>query len=378
MTRSRSRRRRKSLYAKSLILFSFLLCILSAIFLVYVYNSMIVYERNLVDNYIGYLASSGKLTESVDNNLFEVSKYEVKNAKITDGIKKILKNKNLKIVKNSELTKDEAYAYDLKIDNQIIATVSIKSVNSYTRMGILKINEWDTINNKTYFDHGIYHYTISIPANYKLYINNKEVDDEAKENDVIGFERLTEYIEIQKSKTYEIDNLVYEPKIKIVDEKNKEVKYIVDGNNITVKKDFKTIESFDDAKEYIKDNFDPLKLAENYSLFLTADLTGERYGFYKLSPYLIKDSYMYNMAWAWATNVDITFVSRHRLKNPVFTNESIKNCIIYNDLAFSCEIYLEKNMVVNGNDRVDTMHDRLFFIYYDNGYKLVDMKAIKE
>ena len=73
---------------------------------------------------------------------------------------------------------------------------------------------------------------------------------------------------------------------------------------------------------------------------------------------------------------DITFVSSHRLKNPIFTNEEVKNFIIYNDNAFSCEVYLEKNMIVSGKDKVDIMHDRLYFIYYEDGYKLVNMESI--
>ncbi len=372
--------RKKSFYGKTLTLWTFLLVVLGVVFLIYVYNSMIIYERNLVDNYINYLATSGKLSKNIDNNLFEVSEYERKNAKITEGIKKVFKSKDLKIKKNNSLSKDGIYAYDLKINDNVVSTVSLKSVNKYIRMAILTINEWDVVDAKTYFDNGIYHYEINIPSSYKLYINNNEVKDSAvtKEGDVDGLDRLTQHIEIQKSKIYNINNLVYEPKIKIVDENNKEVKWEAKDNKIVIKNDFIEIAKLEDAKKYIKDEFDPLALAKNYSLFLTNDLGGERHGFYKLSPYLIKDSYMYGMAWGWATNVDITFVSNHRLKNPVWTNESLKNFIIYNDNAFSCEVYLEKNMIVNGQDKVDKMHDRLFFIYYENGYKLVDMKAIKD
>jgi len=61
----------------------------------------------------------------------------------------------------------------------------------------------------------------------------------------------------------------------------------------------------------------------------------------------------------------------------VFTNEEVKNCIIYNENAFSCEVTLEKNMVVSGKDKVDEMNDRLYFVYYNGGYKLVDMKSIE-
>ena len=370
--------KRASLYVKSLIIFGVILLILGIVFLGYVWSSMVTYERSLVDNYIKYLAESGRLTDKVDNNLFEVSRYEKKNAKITDGVKKLLQSDDLVIKKNSKESKDNLYVYDLKINDNIISTVTLKNTNSYTQMAILTINEWEVEKLTTNFDKGVFSYEISIPTDYKLYINDIEVSDEdiTKEGDVDGLERLTKHIEISKSKTYEINNLVYEPNIEIVDSKNKKVNFKIDGNKINVTKEFKEIKNYDDAKEYIKDNFDILKLAENWSLFLTDDLSGSYHGFNQLTPYLIEDTYMYEMAYGWSHNVDITFVSSHRLKNPVFTNERVENFVIYNDLAFSVEVYLEKNMVVSGKDKVDIMHDRLYFIYYENGYKLVDMKSI--
>lgn len=377
MRRFGKRWKRKSNYSKSLILVTVLFLLLGGIFLGYVYNSMIIYERNLVDNYIKYLATSGKLTEKIDNDLFAVSKYEKKNAKITDGIKKVLKSKDLVIKKDTKESKDEVFVYNLLIKDNTICTVSLKSAKKYRRMAILTIDEWEVVDTKTYFDNGVYKYEITIPSDYKLMVNNTEASDEdiASEGDEKGLERLTKYIEINKSKTYDINNLVYEPSIKIKDSNNKEVQYEEKDGKIIVSKKYKEVATLDEAKEYIKGDFNILKFAENYSLFLTNDFHG-RSGFNYISTNLIKDSYMYEYLHGWATQVDITFVSNHRLKNPVFTNEEVKNFIIYNDNAFSVEVYLEKNMTVNGQDRVDKMHDRLYFIYYENSYRLVDMKSI--
>ena len=368
---------RKSLYKKSLILYTLLLLVCGFFILTYVYNSMVLYERNLVDNYIKYLATSGKLTEDVKDDLFTVSKYEKSNAKISDGIKKLYKSDDLKIKKNTKLSKDEVYAYDLYNNDKLISTVSIKSVKSYKRMAILTIDEWDVVDYQNYFDKGIYAYEIKVPEKYTVKVNGNTLsnDDITKQGDVEGLERLTEYIEIEKSKTYEVNNLVYKPDIKILDENNKEVKFAEKDNKINVTKEFKEVKTLEDAKSYIKDDFDILKLAENWSLYLTNDLGG---GLSTLMPYLIKDSYYYTMAYNWSRNIDRTFVSSHRLKNPVFTNEVVEDFIIYNDNAFSCKVYLEKNMVVSGKDKQDIMNDRLYFIYYEGGYKLVNMESIKK
>lgn len=376
-----SKFKRASLYKKALIIFSSILVILGIIFLIYVYRSMVLYERNLVDNYISYLASHGDLSKEVSDNLFEISKYEKKNAKITDGVKKIYKSKDLVVKKNTKESTDSTHAYDLKINDNVITTVKLKSVDKYKRMAILTIDEWEVENIDTFFENGIYNYEIVIPANYKLYINDIEVskEDIASTGDVEGMERLTNYVEVSKSNTYKINNLVYEPEIKILDENNKNVDFEIKKNKINITKKFKEYATYDEAKKDLKSDFDIMSLAENWSLFLTDDLKGGSYhGFTLLTPYLIKDSYMYEMAYNWSHNVDITFVSNHTLKNPKFTNERLENFVIYNDKAFSCEVYLEKNMRVSGKDKVDVMHDRLYFVYYEGAYKLVDMKAIKD
>lgn len=366
------------MFKKTLIIFTNILILLGILFLCYVWNSLVIYERSLVDNYINYLVEKGKLTDNISNDLFEISKYEKKNALITDGVEKLFKSDDIVIKKNNKESNGNVFVYDLKLNDKVISTVTLRNTNTYTKMAILQINEWEVESVKIDFSEGLYKYEITIPENYKLYINDLEVSKDliVKNSDVKGLERLTNYVEISKSNTYKISNLVYEPNIKILDDNGSEIEYVLNGNEIVVNKEFKSIKTLEQAKDYIKDDFDVLKLAENWSLFLTDDLNGSYHGFNQLTPYLIKDSYMYEMAYGWSHNVDITFVSRHRLKNPIFTNERIENFIIYNDLAFSCEVYLEKNMVVSGKDKVDIMHDRLYFIYYGGSYKLVNMESI--
>ena len=369
--------RRLSLYKKSLYLFSFILAIFGISFLVYVYKSMVIYEKGIVDNYIKDLAVNNKLDSDID---FEISDYETDGATISDGLKKLYKSDNLVIKKNSKLTTDDLYVFDIYNKDNLINTVSLKNKNSYTRMAILKVDEWEMVKNESHLQDGIYKYTITVPSDYHVYINSKELKEEdiVSEEDVKGLERLTNYVEIAKAKKYVINNLVYEPTIEITDEEGKNVEFKKENSEIKITKEFIKIENLEDAKSYIKNDFDILQLAENWSLFLTKDLKGTRNGFTTLIPYLIKDSYMYNMAKTWSSGIDITFVSNHTLKNPTFTNTKVSNFIIYNAQAFSCEVYLEKNMRVKNEDKVDIMHDRLYFIYYDGEYRLVNMEAITD
>lgn len=366
-----------SKYKKSLIIFSIVILVLVSIFLIYTHRSLIIYERNLVDNYIGYyLKKEG--ANKVDENLFTISKLEKENANIKDGLKRLYKNASLEYQENKKLEQDGIYVYDVYYQDNLINRVSLKSTKQYKIMGILNSNDWEIIEFNSYFDNGIYNYNISIPLNYKLYINNNLINDEyiIGSKDVDNLEELTKYIEIDKKNIYQINNLVYEPEIKILDEKDNEIDYKINGNNIEINKEFIKVSTLEEAKKYLKEDLDILGLARNYSLYLTDDLNGSSHGLYKLLPFMLEGTELYDRTVSWSKGPDIYMVSDHTLKNPTFTNESLKNFIIYNENAFSVEVHLEKNMVVSYKDKKDILNDKLYFIYYNNGYKWVKEEAI--
>ena len=369
-----------SKYKKSLIIYTVIIVSLVLIFLGYVFHSLIIYERNLVENYVSFLVKRDKLSDKINENLFTISKLEKDNAKITDGIKKIYKSANLEYKENNEESTDGIYVYDIYNNDILISKVALKSIKKYKIMGILTSNEWEVVDFKDYFENGIYTYKITLPEDYELYINDNLVsDDYIKEtSDVPNLEELTKFISISKSNVYYIDNLVYEPKIKILDENKKEVAYKLKGNEIVINKEFIKVNTYDEARKYLKEDFDIMALAENYSLFLTDDLAGERHGLSTLMPYLLEDTLVYERAYSFSRGPDILMVSDHTFKNPRFTNETLSNFTIYNDLAFSVEIHLEKNMIVSHKDKVDILNDRWYFIYYNNGYKWVKSEAVKK
>lgn len=367
---------KKSLYSKAMTLFIILLLMLTILFLLYVTNTMIEYEESLIDNHIKKLVTSGTLANNIEIDDYEKNKYETSNISSKNGLKKLLKTSDVEVVKNK---KEKGNVYDLYLNDANVATISFKKVGSHKKMLILTIDEWEITEVKTNFERGLYYYDVIIPTNYKLYINGLEVTDSYKEGDLDNLDNVTKYVDVAKTNIYTLDNFIEKPEIVIKDENGKKIKYELKDNKIEIIKDFKKYATYEDAKDKLNGEIDILKLAENWSLFLTDDLKGGSFhGFTLLTPYLIKDSYMYQMAYNWSHNVDITFISRHSLKNPVFTNEYVKNCTVYNENAFNCEVYLEKNMVVNGQDKVDTLHDYLYFVNYEGGWKLVDMKSITE
>ncbi len=130
---------------------------------------------------------------------------------------------------------------------------------------------------------------------------------------------------------------------------------------------------------------DALHIAKQWSLFVSKDLQGNQNGLSEIAKYLIPDSYQYEIAHAYATGTDISFTSKHTMKSPPFSEENAANYKRLSDNCFCVDVYFKKHMILYyGEEIVDTMHERLFFVKYDDpadegdspAWKLASMKEI--
>ena len=182
--------------------------------------------------------------------------------------------------------------------------------------------------------------------------------------------------------------MLKEPTVKILDENGNEIEYAKDGNTISKELNFISVATEEEAKQHLTGEINPLAVAKDWSLYLTDDLNGRLHGYYNISKYLIEASDIKKFAYSWATGVDITFVSSHILLNPTFTNEEISNFEIYSENAFSCEVYLQKNLKLkSGGKKIeDKMNERMYFVYVDHTddgkenpeWKLVNMQSVTD
>ena len=97
---------------------------------------------------------------------------------------------------------------------------------------------------------------------------------------------------------------------------------------------------------------------------MTDDLEGSNKGFDTIKKYLIKDSYMYNVAYKWATGIDITLTSAHRTSDNYFKNEKVSNFVKYSDNLFSCDISFVKYMYLYKSNKWvdDPMNSTFYFL----------------
>ena len=369
------RKKKMSLYKKSLTVFALILLILSEAALIYVSTSLKEYENGNIDNYMSSLikdmkksANNKNIQKYLSYNNIE-SIYE-KTSSFEEGYKQLFNDSKITYKESNKNT------YDIYADENIIASVTLNSKPMH-RLGLLSYNKYDISKIETYSKNGIYSAEVYVNSNYDLYINDVKVS----EDDLVSKEEIKEYseaydkISLPYQNHYKITNLTKKPKITVKDKENSV--NVTNENSIYYALDyFNTNDSEKAFEKLTNKDFDPLEFAKKWSLFLTADLGGERYGLYKLTPNLIEGTSIYKRAYNWATQVDITFTSLHTLDNETFTNIKVDNYVVYNELAFSVDIYLEKNMtLINGEKRVDVINDTFYFAYYDGAYRLISMKA---
>lgn len=370
------RKKKMTGYKKSLLIWFLLLLIASEAFLIYVSTTLKMYEKGNIEGYMTSLIKDMKTASKVGNinkylsyNKVE-SKYE-KNSSFEEGYKELFNESKLSYKKN-----DKESTYDIYADDTMIASVTLDS-KKVRRLGILSFEEYSIKEIETYSKNGIYNIDVYVNSNYDLYINDIKVSDD----DLLSKEEIKEYSEVYDKvdlpyeNHYKITNLTKKPKIKVMNGNN-EVKVTNEKSNYYGVTYFKTDDKDAAFEKLTNKDYDPLTFAKNWSLFLTADLPGERYGLYTLTPNLVEGTALYKRAYSWATNVDITFTSMHTLDKDTFTNVKMNGFTVYNENAFSVDIYLEKNMtLVNGEKRVDTLNDTFYYAYIDGAYRLITMKS---
>lgn len=378
-------KKEKTKFKKFLLIYTIILVLLMTAFLIYVADSLIQYEKNQTENYIQNTIEElkkGKIKDYIDISNIEKSEFEKPETDVEEAISEILKTQNITYKKSKNSIDENKPVYEIYADKNQILEITLNGDKKENRLGLLTYNKWKTEKITNKIENGIYKYNISAPNNYKIYVNGKELTEQQiiQKNKNEGLTQISKYTQIPYIVEYEIPNLLKQPEIKILDEEENNVEYKIQENKITIDLKNKKIQDEETAKKEIKNIPNIIKIAEDWSLFLTNDLSGNLHGYNTINKYLIKDSDISKYAYKWATGIDITFISAHQLLNPTFTNQKTENYEIYSENAFSCEIYLEKNMKVNGKTMQDKMHERMYFVYdkENSGWKLVNMQSITE
>lgn len=375
--------KKKNIFKKFTIIYFSIIAILCGVFIYYVVDSLILYENSDLEKYIANLvvdiekdAKRGKITNYVDLSNSSVSKYEDTNISLKEAYANIFKTSNItyELVKNEN---KEEPVYDIYADNKLLFQINLKHNSDIHRMGLLTFPNWEIKEVKLPNDRGLYYYDVYVLDGYDVKVNGMLLSKEMGISSELDkdLEELGCFTNLPKVVKYEINNLTTKAEIKVYDN-NKEVEQTIEENEIFAYELYKTDDIKTLQSELIRE-IDVLEIAKMWSKFLTDDLAGSYHGYSTIKNYLIEDTHLWDMAYNWAHNVDITFVSNHTLVG--FENERISNCVLYSENAFSCDVYLEKNMrLKSGRAKKDIMNDKFDFVYYNNSWKVASMKAIND
>lgn len=258
--------------------------------------------------------------------------------------------------------------YELFSGGKKTADITIRSIGEQVRLGLLSIPEW-SLSKITYVVPNTFAYDITYPSTYRVLVNGLELDERGHTTTfpLPGYEYEDKYVQFPVMVSCHIDNLLEKPVIKVYNNLGEEIHFEITDNKVDVAPIFYPSEFPDELNLEL----DVLEIPKTWSRSLTMDLSGPLHGLEEARARFIKGSDFWDMAYAYATGIDITFVSDHTLN--LFTNESVTEYIRYTDDGFSCVVYFEKNMTLNrGAVRTDMFHNRLFFVFYDDTADGVD------
>ena len=363
----KSSKKKEKRYKKSLLIYSIILGILAIIFLIYIFWTLKTYENAQVDNYL-----IGIIHDLSESDLKNYLKENNLSTDLLDEYKNITQSKNL-TVKEIADEKYEIYNHDRKI-----FTIDTKILANKTKLGLFNYQVRDVIKIMPNLSRGLFYYDVIVPSNFEVFVDGEKLENYSKEKNFSNLDFMYYNTAMPKLVNYEINNLDSEKEIVIKDYNANTVE--VSEKDFIYQMDdyFYKVKTLEDANNYINIDFDIMKIAQDWHLFLTKDLQGNRYGFSTISEYLIEGTDLYQMAYNWAHSVDITFTSKHTLGNPIWPVERLENFEIYGPDAFSCTVYLEKDMIVAGKHQIDIMHDKLYFIKVDDVWKLINIQAIEK
>ncbi len=219
-------------------------------------------------------------------------------------------------------------------------------------------------------------YTVNIPSNYKLTSADGKITvpvESAVTEAIADYKYVSEYIQMPDRATYRLGLLGDTADFAITDNLGNNVDYTLDGHTVTIEGQASLTEI--PAEVFTKE--DVLAHARTWNLFMTADLGGALYGYGQVESFLLPDSYLMDVAYKWATGIDITFTSIHTLDTPPFSEESVSGYVKYSDDCFSVDIKLTKIMHLNtGLDVTDTMNSRFYYIQKDGVWYVADIQEI--
>ena len=300
----------------------------------------------------------------------EIDKYFDYNRELESGspqerVREFFKSGNFKV---KQVPRTNTYNVYNDMD-QLVLSADIEKVENVSKLGIfnyniLKLNGFTASENKE-----LMNVEITAPSSYYVKAGDRILTADSTSYPE-GFKDAGQFVKLPGESTYVLSNLTQWPDLKIYDERG-EYDYQRSAK-IYMSNDYTKYNTLEAAGC----DFDALEFVKKWMKFMQNDLTGGHRGFDVIKKDLLEGTDQYEKARAWGSNVDITFVSDHTLKNPPFSGDKISNVVKYNDEAISVDVYMQMHMrLKTGVDRNPTFNSTLYLVKYDGAWRVVNIRS---
>ena len=292
---------------------------------------------------------------------------DVEDNKCYDRVREFFKNGSFTLKKVPDTD-----TYNIYNDcGQQILSAEIKKVESVNKLGIFNYGIMEFKGFRPTEDRSFLTVQVRVPIDYTVHVGgNRVYPDDI--NYAEGFKDAGNYVELPGESVYVLKDLTQWPDLRITDG-GKDVSFQM-GTDIKLGLGYEECASLEAAGC----DFDAIDFIQKWMKFMQNDLTGGRRGFNTLESCFIKDSEQYNYAYAWATNVDITFVSDHVIMNPAFTEEGVSNVVKYGDNAVSFDGHIKYNIKVKGKEKPQTFNSTIYLVKYEDAWRVVNIRSISK
>lgn len=352
-----------SKFTIGLIAYIAVLVILIVVLLVYTSNSMKKYEASQPDKVMEQLITDMKAGKLPEMLFGASSKFEDIEG---DVLAKFSNLDNATITYDIKYSGYDASSYNLKINDEKVATVNLKASNHKEMFFLLVVCDWKVESVEPVVEAGTNEVTVTVPSDYTVAINGVVLTEAEMQGEPAPLEEL-KYVEtyttVPSFTTYKVSGLVNEPKVSVVDSQGtmKEIPYAKEIN-LT----YEAQEMPEDLKTYV------LQAAKDYSNFFSKDLPGCSTSTAGIDKYFPQGSMYIELAENYRLH-DMWMYSAHH--GTEIYNEVVDEYVVYSDELFACNVSFEKKMILTatGDLRTDSMNQTFYYVKIDGEWLIAAM-----
>ena len=187
--------RRKSLFKKSLLIYTIIASILCVVFVIYIFVTLKTYEKNQTTTFI-----KSTIAKLDDDTLKGYLKDNNQNENLLDEYKKQINDKDIKVIKKDENN------FEVELNERVLFDVETKYLKTETKLGMFSYELRDITNITPHLERGLIYYDITVPSTYEVSIDGKKAENPVKKEEYKNLDYMYQNDSMPYIVTYEVNN----------------------------------------------------------------------------------------------------------------------------------------------------------------------------